>query len=429
MATTAAVPVNIPGLIPPALRKLASAPAQQVLPVPVPVPVPPADTAPAPVSPVPSQPPISILVGTPAYGGMCYVSYVQSLISSMQFLAQHNVQIEPCFLSNESLIPRGRNTIVAKFMNNPKFTHLLFVDADVNWAPQSILRLLNHNKPIIGALYPKKGYDWDKLLKNPDILTTLKGAEEAKRDLTDVEISHIRAKLMSFVVNFEKDKLQVVNGLLQVKHLGTGFMLIQRAVLEKMSDALPELKYDDDINVLQGTENDHLYAFFNCEIHKLSAKNHYLSEDYMFCKRWTDMGGAIFADISVPLTHTGTHSFAGNFAIAHNFKTTASKSPQTPQNQETTPQNQETTPLALPEMNKLPQTPQTPQNQETTPLALALPEMNITRLPMPRAISSLSEAVSVAPMAPSVAPAVAPMAPPSVANRILPNQVGKIDIR
>jgi hypothetical protein len=330
------------------------------------------------------------MIGTPAYGGLAYVSYVQALLSSMQFLAQHNVYIEPCFLTNESLIPRGRNTIVAKFLNNKKFTHLLFIDADVNWGPTSILKLLNHDKDIIGALYPKKGYEWQKLTKNKEIIKMLNTATQENRDLTEIEIGHIRTKLMSYVVNLEASNLNVNQGLLQVKHLGTGFMMIKRNALEKMSDAFPELKYDDDINCLQGTENDHLYAFFDCEIHKLSVKKHYLSEDYLFCKRWTDLGNKIYADISIPLTHTGTHSFAGHFAVAHNFVTGAPGA------------------AATPSESEQPIVPSTP---------VAEPRMVVERQPVivgPQPVKSIAEAVAVAPITPA---------------KILPSQVGQLKIK
>lgn len=270
---------------------------------------------------VPGVPPpqFRIMVGTPAYGGQCFVQYTLSLINSLRHLSAHNVFVEPCFLSNESLIPRGRNTVCAKFLNDPTLTHLLFIDADINWAPGTIWRLLQHDKDIVGALYPKKGYDWAKLLKNPECMRIMQQAQAEQRDLNEREQALLRAKLVSFVVNLDGEHTSVSNGLMRVKHLGTGFMLIKRSVLEHMAREMPELKYDDDINVLTGTENDWLYAFFNTEVHRLTAKRHFLSEDYLFCMRAQQLGYQIWADITIPLTHTGTHSFPGNFAICHNL--------------------------------------------------------------------------------------------------------------
>ena len=335
------VQVNIPGLTPSVSTPVPSTelPVNDVTltnpvssPSSVPVNIPGVTQATKTTPPTPAQPstaqqmrtsdgrPIKVMVGTPAYGGQCMVSYVLALLNSTRYLSRYGIYIEPCFLTNESLIPRGRNTVCAKFLAKKDFTHLIFIDADINWAPGSILRLLKQDKDLVGALYPKQGYEWGKLTTNKEVMKIMNKAVGENRALTDREQSEIRAKLMSFVVNLEKTETTVQNSLLSIKHLGTGFMLIKRGVLEKMADAMPELKYDDDINILKGTENDHLYAFFNTEVHQLSQKRHFLSEDYLFCKRWKDMGGTIYADINIPLTHTGTHSFAGNFAVCHNFK-------------------------------------------------------------------------------------------------------------
>lgn len=388
-------------------------------------------TAPVTASAIPrsvvgGKPRAHIMVGTPAYGGLAYVSYVMSFLATQSFLKDHDVEITPCFLTNESLIPRGRNTCVAKFLNNPSFTHLLFIDADVNWAAPSVLKLLEHDRDIIGALYPKKGYEWNKLLKNPQIMQMLMQAQQQNRDLTEMEMAHIRAKLMSFVVNFDKSKPQIINSVASVRHIGTGFMMIKRSVFEKMGDAFPELKYDDDIGALQGTENNHLYAFFDCEIHKLSEKRHYLSEDYLFCKRWTDLGGEIYADLAVSLTHTGTHSFAGNFAISNNMMV----APQAPPAVAMAPPavaKTATPPVAMP-------TP-TEKNVEKAP------KMIITPKPVqgsePKPIRDISEATVVAPMIEAVETAEAAKVAettkvaeaPAQRVKVSPADVGKIQIR
>lgn len=255
-----------------------------------------------------NQPKAKILVGTPCYGGMCFVGYVASLITSKEYLRTKDIQLETCFLTNESLIPRGRNTIVAKFMTDPSFTHLLFIDGDITFNHISIERLINHDKDLVGALYPKKGYTWEKLKECQDLISAENFDENA-----------IKAKMMSYTVNYTNDR-QVVNGLLRVKHIGTGFFLVKREVILKMMKQYPELKYDDDINILTPQENEWLYALFDCEVHQLGPKRHYLSEDYLFCKRWQDMGGEIHADVTIPLTHTGTHSFVGNYLRSIQFE-------------------------------------------------------------------------------------------------------------
>ena len=38
----------------------------------------------------------------------------------------------------------------------------------------------------------------------------------------------------------------------------------------------------------------------------------YLSEDFSFCKRWSDMGGEIWADLNSALSHVGPLVFCGD---------------------------------------------------------------------------------------------------------------------
>jgi hypothetical protein len=41
-------------------------------------------------------------------------------------------------------------------------------------------------------------------------------------------------------------------------------------------------------------------------------KGYYLPEDYTFCKRWLDVGGEIWVDITSKLIHHGPYSFVGD---------------------------------------------------------------------------------------------------------------------
>jgi hypothetical protein len=51
------------------------------------------------------------------------------------------------------------------------------------------------------------------------------------------------------------------------------------------------------------------FALFECMITKDGT---YFSEDFAFCKRWTDMGGEIWADLNSKLNHIGPMAFCGD---------------------------------------------------------------------------------------------------------------------
>jgi hypothetical protein len=85
--------------------------------------------------------------------------------------------------------------------------------------------------------------------------------------------------------------------------------MFKRNTIEQMSRAFPSTKYTDDVGFLTPTESDHAYALFDCGV----EDGHYFSEDWLFCHRWTQMGGNIYVDVSINLTHSGIEDFKGSF--------------------------------------------------------------------------------------------------------------------
>lgn len=233
---------------------------------------------------------VNLIICTPCYGGLCSCHYTNSLLKTTEFLKFNGINVDVKFIDYESLIPRGRNTLVAKFMADETNTHLLFVDADIIWNPIDVYKLIAHNKELIGGLYPKKAYNWDKL---PFV-----------NNQQDV------CKLLQYNLNVADDKLIVHDNLIEAQYVATGFMMMKREVLQKMIDAFPELKYKDDINCCNGNkqEESYLYALFDCKI----VDGRYLSEDFLFCEYWRKLGGKVFADATINLVHVGTHLFEGN---------------------------------------------------------------------------------------------------------------------
>jgi hypothetical protein len=117
----------------------------------------------------------------------------------------------------------------------------------------------------------------------------------------------IQHNLLRYNINYIDNVLSIDQNLAKVKHLATGFMMFKRSVIEKMAKAYPATKYVDDVGYLKGTENDHAYALFDCGV----EEGHYYSEDWLFCHRWSKMGGSIYVDVGINLTHTGIEDFKG----------------------------------------------------------------------------------------------------------------------
>jgi len=251
-----------------------------------------------------------LIILTPCYNSSMYVTYTESLLQTMFMCKDLGINATVHFCRNDSLVSRARNNLIAKAMSIPTATHFLFIDADITWTPFDILKLLVADKHIVGGIYPIKNYEFDKLAANPNAVNDI-FARKNKSQLKDAfsNKEYLQTNMVRYNINYVSNMLEIENNLTKVKHLATGFMLIKRSVIDLMSKAFPQTKYVDDVNFLSGKENDFAYALFDCGV----EDNHYLSEDWMFCRRWQKMGGSVYADITINLDHTGVETYKGSF--------------------------------------------------------------------------------------------------------------------
>ena len=196
-----------------------------------------------------------IFIATPCYGGQIGEPYFRSMMRLAILCNKYDIQFTVSTLANESLITRGRNTLVSFFMEHPDATHLFFIDADIEFDPNDLLRMVAYDRPITVGAYPKKAINWQSII-------------EAARRNDEETTETIEGHSSNYVVNFEfvtdedgnpQNQIQIRDNLIKLKDAGTGFMCIQRDVIQKMFDAHPELKYANDINVDEKFEK-HMYA-------------------------------------------------------------------------------------------------------------------------------------------------------------------------
>jgi hypothetical protein len=247
----------------------------------------------------------------PCYGNMANINFTSCLMNTLSLLNQCKIPNKIIFCKNDSLITRARNNLIAKAMIDKEMTHMLFIDNDITWAPKDVINLLFSDKPVIGGIYPRKNYRWDLL--NEETIKKIIDTKNSIPFLSDISDENIvRSLMVDYNVNYLQNTIEVKDHLIEVRHIPTGFMMIQRHTIEKMIDNYPSLKYIDDVGYLQGDENDYAYALFNSVV----CDQHLLSEDWYFCKQWTDMGGTIHADITINLNHSGMEEYAGCYAAS-----------------------------------------------------------------------------------------------------------------
>jgi len=212
------------------------------------------------------------------------------MFALQKLASKENINIELDFTGNESLVHRARNISVARFLHKSNATHFMFIDADIKFDPESVIRLLRSGHGVSVAAYPLKGINWDQ------------AAEAIKQgDTRDPE------KLSSYLVlNFNKGNATITDGFIECLDGPTGFMVITRKVIQDMYNNYPELNC---INDHRNRDLTGYCAIFDCMIDPENRR--YLSEDYAFCRRWQQMGGKIYADVNTTLGHVGNIRFTG----------------------------------------------------------------------------------------------------------------------
>src|SRR5210317_1756928 len=219
----------------------------------------------------------NIFFATPCYGGMLTDQFFLSMFRTSQTMMRHGINFRVTTLRNESLITRARNILTAMFLES-NCTHLMFIDADIEWDSEAIIRMLAMDKPIIAGAYPKKTLPIDYAIN------------------------------LKFV-DKERKQVRVENGAVEVLDASTGFFMIRRDTIEKMIEAYPELYYINDSSI-DPKFNQYCYSLFDT-IHD-PDDNRYLSEDYTFCRRWQKIGGQIWLDPNTKLNHVGSYTFEGD---------------------------------------------------------------------------------------------------------------------
>lgn len=240
---------------------------------------------------------IHLVVATPCFGGQVTSIYASSIFKLQSAIrAKSNVELKVLLRDGDALITRARANLMTQFLDDPTATHFLFVDADIGFQPNQVFRLIESGADVVAALYPIKRVNWDK----------------ARRAI-ETNKPNVPAASLDYVLEInDPDNVVVVNGFTRVRYAGTGFLMIRRHVFEQMCAAYPSLQFfrEHSVDALAGSPNR--FALFECMIDPNSKT--YLSEDFAFCQRWTDLGGEIWADLESRLDHVGPSVFHGDIS-------------------------------------------------------------------------------------------------------------------
>jgi hypothetical protein len=236
----------------------------------------------------------TIMIATPMYGGMCSGMYVQGLLFTIRTMQDLGVNVVWCQMTNESLITRARNELTRVFLEQGH-DYLMFIDADIAFDGKAVAQLLAGDRDIACGIYPKKEVNWDSVKR---------AAADGKADLEDYG--------GAFVFNMVGGAHQETDseGFIEVRHGGTGFMLIKRHVFEELAPHVPTYRVSSFKDPETGEYVKPLtHEYFATSIDHTGAL---LSEDYHFCELWRQHGGKIHAHPFIRLSHVGTYVYNGD---------------------------------------------------------------------------------------------------------------------
>ena len=166
-----------------------------------------------------------LFLSTPCYGGICLEKYMIGIIKLQLLLIREGIQLMIDTTENESLVHRARNVAVGRFMQKTDAEYFMFIDADVDFDPASVIRLIRSGHEVSVAIYPKKVVMWD----------------QAKNALETGDTRDLSMLSSSLVANVGATQRSVVNGFVEVLDGPTGFMVITRKAFEKMHEKYKDL--------------------------------------------------------------------------------------------------------------------------------------------------------------------------------------------
>ena len=212
-----------------------------------------------------------VMIGVPTYGNIADRLY-ENLAHTASHAIDNGIEIIGAKLvfnywQRGSSIPTNRHKI-CEVAEKVKADYVLMVDSDMAQIPDdAIVRLVNHKKPLVGALY---------FAKQPPC----------------VPIASRRDRKGNYVpiINYEKE--ETTGGLLSVDGIGFGMVLLSIPMIQKIM----EVKGDRPLFNMHETKG----------------------EDYWFCELAKEAGFPVFVDVGLEIGHRGEYTYTS--VDLHRFK-------------------------------------------------------------------------------------------------------------
>ena len=217
----------------------------------------------------------SVFIAMPCYDSV-KINTMLSVVKLIQQLSKSGIEAG-IHTMKSPLIHQARNYLTSVFLTT-EYQYLLFVDSDVEFEPESVMRMLVAKKDIVCTPYRVKAEQLDK---------------------------HI------YTVEFKDPKniLVLAEGLVEIEAGPTGLMLIDRKVFEKIIKHRPDLKFKNPVKPEADKSHEFYYNFFDFAF----EDGYTIGEDLSFCKLARKEGFKLYANTDSMTAHRGEYAWTGKF--------------------------------------------------------------------------------------------------------------------
>ena len=209
------------------------------------------------------------------------INTMLSIVKLVQQLSKSGIKVGINTMRSP-LIHQARNYLTSVFLTT-EYQYLLFIDSDVEFEPESVMRMLVAKKEIVCTPYRVKAPQLDKHIytvefKNPNNIPIQPG------------------------------------GLVEIEAGPTGLMLIDRRVFEKIIKKYPYLKIKNKATPSADKSHEFYYNFFD-----FGFKDGYSTgEDISFCRLARENDFQIYANTESTTQHHGSWAWEGKFGESLN---------------------------------------------------------------------------------------------------------------
>jgi hypothetical protein len=216
----------------------------------------------------------SLFIALPAYDFKVSLKLAVSMARLAQAAPAHGIDIQIGSICGCSVVSRARN-LLAQDLLDSTCTDLIFIDSDINFEPEDVLRLM--------AWTSEPGKD------------IVAGVPRVR--------SEDKVYITTLDYNADKELTMDSMGLVKAKRVATAFMMVRREVFEKLSASHPEWQYHD------ARAKRTVPALFDFML----TEEGYIGEDFLFCDRAREAGFEVWIDPTIKLGHMGVQEYLGNF--------------------------------------------------------------------------------------------------------------------